>query len=86
MKLVGKYLIITVLALACALSLSATEHEFSKTHKTDSSITIDFQIFYKVDSIEINPRYLDNPQNIHEIIHYLNYSPKIDSITIYATI
>ena len=84
MKLVGKYLIITMLAFASSFSLSAKEEEASKTHDSDSSITLDFQIYYKVDSIDINPRYLDNPKQIHEIVHYLNNSPKIDSITIYA--
>ena len=73
-----------MLAFASSFSLSAKEEEASKTHDSDSSITLDFQIYYKVDSIDINPRYLDNPKQIHEIVHYLNNSPKIDSITIYA--
>ena len=84
MKLVVKYLIITVLFIASALSLSANEQNVSNTATADSSIIEHFAIYYKVDSININPTYLDNLQNIHKILHYLKDSPKIDSITIYA--
>lgn len=73
-----------MLALVSALPLSSKEDGEPKTNNSDAPITLDFQIYYKVDSIEINPNYLDNPKQIHEIIHYLNNSPKIDSITIYA--
>ena len=84
MKLVVKYLIITILFLTSALSLAATELDGSKTASADSSIIEHFAIYYKVDSTNINPTYLDNLQNIHKILHYLKDSPKIDSITIYA--
>ncbi|MBO5418800.1 MAG: hypothetical protein J6A22_01825 [Bacteroidales bacterium] len=50
----------------------------------DSSITERFAIYYKVDSIDINPTYLDNRRQIDHILHYLDKSPRIDSITIYA--
>lgn len=52
--------------------------------KTDTSIIEKFAIYYKVDSIDINPTYLDNRRQMDHIIHYLNTSPRIDSITIYA--
>lgn len=48
------------------------------------SITETFSIYYKVDSIDINPTYLENRKNIAHILDYLENSPRIDSITIYA--
>ena len=84
MKLVVKYLIITILFLTSVLSLSASELDGSNKATADSSIIEHFAIYYKVDSININPTYLDNLQNIHKILHYLKDSPKIDSITIYS--
>lgn len=50
----------------------------------DTAIVENFAIWYKVDSIDINPTYLDNRRQMDHIIHYLNTSPRIDSITIYA--
>lgn len=50
----------------------------------DSSLVENFSIHYKVDSIKINPDYLGNRAQIDKILHYLNNSPRIDSITIYA--
>lgn len=57
---------------------------YSAPHPEDSSIVENFAIWYKVDSIDINPMYLDNRRQIDHIIHYLETSPRIDSITIYA--
>lgn len=53
-------------------------------HEKDSAIVENFSIWYKVDSIDINPDYLGNKRQIEHIIHYLENSPRIDSITIYA--
>ena len=53
-------------------------------HEKDSAIVENFAIWYKVDSIDINPNYLDNRRQMDHIIHYLETSPRIDSITIYA--
>lgn len=50
----------------------------------DSTLVQNFSIHYKVDSIKINPDYLNNRIQIEEILHYLNNSPRIDSITIFA--
>ena len=50
----------------------------------DTSLVQNFSIHYKVDSVKINPDYLNNRRQIENIIHYLNHSPRIDSITIYA--
>lgn len=58
-------------------SSELSEHE-------DTSIVERFAIWYKVDSIDINPTYLDNHRQTDHIIHYLNTSPRVDSITIYA--
>ena len=72
--------------LACALSAKATGpyDSYATLHAKDSSIVENFAIWYKVDSIDINPTYLDNKRQMEHIIHYLENSPRIDSITIYA--
>ena len=84
MKLLCKYLIITTLLLHCALSATADERGVSFVQNRDTAVTEHFSIYYKVDSIKINPYYLENPQNITKIVHYLRNSPRIDSIKIYA--
>lgn len=53
-------------------------------HASDSSVREEFAIYYKHDSITINPTYLQNRRQIDRIITYLKDSPRIDSITIYA--
>lgn len=58
-------------------------HKISAAEQ-DTSLVQNFSIHYKVDSIKINPDYLNNRRQIENIIHYLNHSPRIDSITIYA--
>ncbi len=57
---------------------------YTYLHEKDSAIVENFAIWYKVDSIDINPNYLDNRRQMDHIIHYLETSPRIDSITIYA--
>lgn len=52
--------------------------------KSVESSAEEFTIHYKVDSIDINPTYLQNKENIAHIRNYLKNSPRIDSITIYA--
>ena len=72
--------------LACALSSKATGpyDSYAMLHERDSAIVENFAIWYKVDSIDINPDYLDNRRQMDHIIHYLETSPRIDSITIFA--
>ena len=55
----------------------------ASAHK-DTVISESFYIYYKVDSTDINPTYLQNKENIAHIRNYLKNSPRIDSITIYA--
>lgn len=58
--------------------------ESSARSKNDSSIIENFAIWYKHDSITVNPDYLGNRRQIEHIRNYLQNSPRIDSITIYA--
>ena len=58
--------------------------EFSSRERMDTVISESFYIYYKVDSIDINPTYLQNKENLAHIRNYLKNSPRIDSITIYA--
>lgn len=60
------------------------DDSYTSLHEKDSAIVENFAIWYKVDSIDINPNYLDNRRQMDHIIHYLETSPRIDSITIYA--
>ena len=50
----------------------------------DTVQTEKFSIWYRVDSISVDPDYLSNRRQIDRIIHYLEASPRIDSITIFA--
>ena len=61
-----------------------TKMPMPKSEQNDTSIVENFAIWYKVDSTDINPNYLDNKRQIGHILHYLETSPRIDSITIYA--
>lgn len=72
--------------LTSVLSAKATGpyDSYAILHEKDSAIVENFAIWYKVDSIDINPNYLDNRRQMDHIIHYLETSPRIDSITIYA--
>lgn len=49
-----------------------------------SVITERFAIHYRWDEIEIDTSYLDNARQMEHILHYLESSPRIDSITIYS--
>lgn len=55
-----------------------------QSEQRDSSVIEEFSIYYKCDSIDVNPNYLDNKNQIAHIIRYIQKSPRIDSITIYA--
>ena len=75
---------VMVLTLAFSEDLSGQVIQHAQPETTDSSIVENFAIWYKADSIDINPSYLDNKRQIEHILHYLENSPRIDSITIYA--
>lgn len=64
------------LLLLLAMPIAAAEK--------DTTVVENFSIFYKADSVKVNPNYLDNSSQIERILHYLNNSPRIDSITIHA--
>ena len=72
-----------MILLASSLAVHADGGAASFVRK-DTVITEKFFIYYKVDSIDINPTYLQNKRNIAHIKNYLQNSPRIDSITIYA--
>ena len=76
-----------LIALVCVsvlTTLASAQGYSGMSEGKDTSIIEKFSIYYKVDSIDINPRYLDNRRQIEHILHYLDNSPRIDSITIYA--
>lgn len=86
LKQIIRVLLTLGISWACALSAKATGpyDSYATLHAKDSAIVENFAIWYKVDSIDINPTYLDNKRQMEHIIHYLETSPRIDSITIYA--
>lgn len=47
-------------------------------------IVEEFAIYYRVNKIDIDTTYLDNPSQIRHILKYISNSPRIDSIVIYA--
>lgn len=82
-------IIAIIIILLSGLSLAANER-CSETMvqlpppTINSSKTEKFSIYYICDSIDININYLGNKEQIEHILDYLQRSPRIDSITIYA--
>jgi len=83
MKSSFRYLI-ALICVSVLTTLASAQGYSGMSEGKDPSIIEKFSIYYKVDSIDINPRYLDNRRQIEHILHYLDNSPRIDSITIYA--
>lgn len=50
----------------------------------DSSVVMQFRIFYPVNKTELHEDYMDNANTLYRIQKYLEQSPQIDSITIYS--
>ncbi len=81
MKIRLSYLAFVLFAL---VGLAANAEARAVPEKIDSSVIEHFSIYYKCDSIEVNPTYLDNPSQITRIRNYISNSPRIDSIVINA--
>ena len=80
-------LIFAVLATVFIAPDTSASHQPAGNYvqvQSDSSIIENFSIWYKHDSITVNPDYLGNRRQIEHIINYLQSSPRIDSITIHA--
>lgn len=77
-------LILSFMVLLLSPLAVFADGEFSSRECMDTVISESFYIYYKVDSIDINPTYLQNKENLAHIRNYLKNSPRIDSITIYA--
>lgn len=76
------YYVIAALT-AFLFNVSVTDAAVQYEQK-DSTAIEEFSIYYKCDSINVNPHYLDNEEQISRILHYIRNSPRIDSITIYS--
>ena len=81
MKIRLSYLAFVLFAL---VGLAANAEARAVPEKIDSSVIEHFSIYYKCDSIEVNPTYLDTPSQIARIRNYISNSPRIDSIVINA--
>ena len=82
-KLIFVVLISLISALTSVIS-GQTADSVPQSQEKAVSIVENFGIWYKVDSVTIDPNYLDNKRQIEHILHYLDQSPRIDSITIYS--
>ena len=51
---------------------------------SDSTVAMRFRIYYPVGKAELREDYMDNAQTLQHIQKYLDYSSRIDSITIYS--
>lgn len=83
---VRKAISVAILALVSVLSLQVKGQNLYNglDDGENASIVENFAIWYRVDSTSIDPTYLDNKRQMEHILHYLDNSPRIDSITIYA--
>ena len=52
--------------------------------RSDSSVVMNFRVFYPVNQTELFEDYMDNAESFYRIRKYLQKSPQIDSITIYS--
>lgn len=75
------YLVALLFAL---VGFAASANALVLPEKMDSTVIDRFSIYYKCDSVDVNPTYLDNPSQISRILNYINNSPRIDSIVINA--
>ena len=74
------YLAVLFFALLNIFKANAVEF----TYKNGNDVEDHYSIYYKCDSIDVNPSYLDNPKQIERIIHYIKNTTRIDSIVINA--
>lgn len=85
-----KRLILSVLAIVCALSAEAEGgigrgvDSKGRLSKSEEPVRENFAIHYRVNATAIDEDFMDNKAQIHKIKHYLVNSPRVDSITIYA--
>jgi len=81
-----RLLLITLLSITTHVTATTicSNDSINTPPRVRSSKTEEFSIYYVCDSIDINTNYLDNRDQIQHILHYLENSPRIDSITIYA--
>ena len=75
------FLTLLLLTLVCETSKAG---ESCPVERKDSSVVEQFSIWYKCDSIDVNPDYLSNRSQISRIKYYIQNSPRIDSITIHS--
>lgn len=85
-----KRLLLSVLAIVCALSAEAEGgigrgvESKGRLSKSEEPVRENFAIHYRVNATAIDEDFMDNKAQIHKIKHYLVNSPRVDSITIYA--
>ena len=85
-----KRLLLSILAIVCALSASAEggigrgADSKGRLSKSEEPVKENFAIHYRVNATAIDEDFMDNKAQIHKIKHYLVNSPRVDSITIYA--
>ena len=89
MKVLKQIMLIAmlVIALPAMASLSPSAHTTvadDTVSTTNQIVSEKFAIDYRFDQIVIDSIYLDNKEEIDYIKYYLQYTPRIDSITIYA--
>ena len=79
-----RHLSFIAVLLFALVGFSARVFGVERVRKIDGTLEEKYSIYYKCDSIDVNPTYLDNPEQIARIIHYIEKSPRIDSIVINA--
>ena len=73
------------MVLLWCISLSGySENNLRDTLQSDTSVVMRFRIFYPVGKTELREDYMDNARTLQHIQKYLEYSSRIDSITIYS--
>lgn len=82
MKKMFAYIAAILISLSPAMADNETDGGVDEPH--DSTVTENFAIYYRFDDTAFDPTYLTNGQTAAHIRNYLQNSPRIDSIKIYA--
>lgn len=66
------------------MSLAVQAQQRESFIRSDSSVVMNFRIFYPVNQTQLFEDYMDNAESFYRIRKYLEKSSRIDSITIYS--
>ena len=85
-KLVYSFLLAVLLAYSGEASAQdgTSRGKVASISTTSDSQVHTYKLYYRWNEVEIDRSYLNNSENIEQIVRHLQLSPQIDSITVYS--